>query len=196
MMAIKAVVHVVDASRDRATLSNAIRSCCSRRTRGDTDRSGRSHAEGERTSRRTHLCPPGSSSLHRKADRAGHQLCRPGRHRHRERAAAERTAQSPFRSKRLRQRCFRSSAALRAIFSRCLRQCWRTRSASATPTSETSIAGTARSCTSCIAQYAACFRRSSQAFTASSLCRNACWSHGRDTKQRFTQPTCSNAWLH
>ena len=33
--------------------------------------------------------PPGGSALHRQADRAGQELRRPGRHRHREHAAAQ-----------------------------------------------------------------------------------------------------------
>ena len=38
------------------------------------------------------IVPPGSSSLHRQADRAGQELRRSSRHRHRERAVAQRTA--------------------------------------------------------------------------------------------------------
>ena len=57
----------------------------------------------------------------------------------------ERTADLTKRwsSRRRRRRCFGLSAALPAILSRCLQQCWRTRSASATPSSAISIAGTA-----------------------------------------------------
>ena len=58
-----------------------------------TDASGCADAEGERTGRCVHRVPPRSSSVHRQADRPGHELRRPSRHRHRERAAAERTAQ-------------------------------------------------------------------------------------------------------
>ena len=36
-----------------------------------------------------HYLPPGSPALHRQADRAGAELRRPGRHRHREHAAAQ-----------------------------------------------------------------------------------------------------------
>ena len=39
------------------------------------------------------ILPPGGSSLHRQADRAGHELRRSSRHRHRERAVAQRTRQ-------------------------------------------------------------------------------------------------------
>ena len=46
---------------------------------------------------------------------------------------------NPFRSKRLRQRCFRSSAALQAILGRFLRPCWRMPYASAMPNSAPSI---------------------------------------------------------
>ena len=77
----------------------------------------------------------------------GRELCCPGRHRHRERAAAQRTAPahrqtspsapptSPKRwsSRLLRRRCSRLSQALPAILSRYLQPCWRTLFASATP---------------------------------------------------------------
>ena len=43
-------------------------------------------------SARCHL-PPGSPTVHRQADRAGQELRRPGRHRHRERPPAQRAAQ-------------------------------------------------------------------------------------------------------
>ena len=46
------------------------------------------------------------------------------------------------------RKCSVSSRALPAIFSRCLQPCWRTPSASATPSSEISIAGMATPCTS------------------------------------------------
>ena len=36
--------------------------------------------------------PPGGAAVHRQADRAGAELRRPGRHRHREHAAAQRAA--------------------------------------------------------------------------------------------------------
>ena len=51
-----------------------------------------SHAEGERTDRCVHSIPTRSSSLHRQTDRLGHELCRPSRHCHRERAASDRAA--------------------------------------------------------------------------------------------------------
>ena len=54
---------------------------------------GRADAEGRRTrSASFTICPPGSPPLYREADRTGQELRRPGRHRHRERAAAQRTA--------------------------------------------------------------------------------------------------------
>ena len=72
-----------------------------------------------------------------------------GCHRYRERAAAQRTAQRTsapptsrkrYSSRRLLRRCFRSSVAPPAIFSRYLRQCWRKRYAFVTLVLETSIA--------------------------------------------------------
>ena len=53
---------------------------------------------------------------------------------------------SPFRSKRLRRRCFRSSAALPATSSRCSQPCWRKLFVSAMPSSEISTAGRATPC--------------------------------------------------
>ena len=55
---------------------------------------------------------------------------------------------NPWSSRRPRRRCSRLSAALQAIFSQCLRPCWRKLYASATPSLETSIAGMATSCIS------------------------------------------------
>ena len=45
--------------------------------------------------------PPGGATVHRQADRAGAELRRPGRHRHREHAAAQRTAPAHRRSERV-----------------------------------------------------------------------------------------------
>ena len=72
-------------------------------------------AEGQRTGRRYRHLPPGGASVHRQADRAGAELRRPGRHRHREHAAAQRIAPAhrdlPNRwsSRRRPRRCCRSS---------------------------------------------------------------------------------------
>ena len=52
----------------------------------------RADAQGRRAGRRHHHLPPGSPALHRQADRAGAELRRAGRDRHREHAAAQRTA--------------------------------------------------------------------------------------------------------
>ena len=46
----------------------------------------------DRADRRYRHLPSGGSSVHRQADRTGAELRRPGRHRHREHAAAQRTA--------------------------------------------------------------------------------------------------------
>ena len=59
-------------------------------------------------------------------------------------------------SRRPRPTCFRLSAALLAILSRCLRPCWRMPCASATPNSAPSTAGKARLCSCCRTQRAAC----------------------------------------
>src|SRR6185437_7431034 len=59
---------------------------------GYTDICGCPNVERERTDWGAHRVPPGSASLHRKANCPRHELREPGRHRHRERAIAERTA--------------------------------------------------------------------------------------------------------
>ena len=53
----------------------------------------RSDAQGGRADRRHQHLPPGGAAVHRQADRAGHELRQPGRHRHREHAPAQRAAQ-------------------------------------------------------------------------------------------------------
>ena len=59
-------------------------------------------------------------SVHRQADRAARNLRRPGRDRHRERAAVSRTAREVAWSNRLRRaKSWASSPAHRRIFSRC-----------------------------------------------------------------------------
>ena len=79
-----------------------------------------------------HYLPPGGSALYRQADRAGAELRRASRDRHREHAAAQRAAQRDFESWSSRPRpprCSRSSPARRVSWSRCSRPCWRTRRA-------------------------------------------------------------------
>ena len=60
---------------------------------------------------------------------------RPGRHRHREHAAAQRIARNRWSSRRRRRMCCASSARRRAIWSRCSRPCWKTQRVSARPSS-------------------------------------------------------------
>ena len=77
-----------------------------------------------RCSRRTsssapsHLSP-GGAAVHRQADRTGQELRRPGRHRHREHAAAQRAARIACSSRPPPPTCSRSSAARRSICRRC-----------------------------------------------------------------------------
>ena len=54
------------------------------------------------------IYPPRGPSIHRQADRAGHELRQPGRHRHRERAAAERAAPAHRRAWPLGRRAARA----------------------------------------------------------------------------------------
>ena len=71
-----------------APCTSPTRQACRRRT----DDCRRADAPGRRVGRRDRHLPPGGSSVHRQADRAGAELRRPGRHRHREHAAAQRAA--------------------------------------------------------------------------------------------------------
>ena len=64
----------------------------------------RADAQGRRTDRRHRHLPPGGPPVHRQADRAGHELRRPGRHRHRERPPAQRIARAHRRSGALGRR--------------------------------------------------------------------------------------------
>ena len=88
------------------------------------------------------------AALHRQADRAGHDLRRPGGDRDRERAAVRRGAGAHARARgagaadRDLGGAAASSAARPASWSRCSRPCWRTRRASARPSSASCIAAT------------------------------------------------------
>ena len=61
-------------------------------------------AQGERAGRRDRDLSPGGSPVHRQADRAGAELRRTGRHRHREHAAAQRAARIAAAADRHRRR--------------------------------------------------------------------------------------------
>ena len=63
-----------------------------RRARRSANASQRADVQGRKADRRHRHLPSGSASVHRQADRAGHELRRAGRHRHREHAAAQRAA--------------------------------------------------------------------------------------------------------
>ena len=91
-------------------------------------------AQGWRADRRDQYLSPGGTPLHRQADRAGAELRRAGRHRHREHAAAQRAARIACSSRPRPPRCSRSSVARRAICSLCSTPCWKTPRASARPT--------------------------------------------------------------
>ena len=109
MVATKKAVHVVDAAIEPAYIESApgIHRGC--RTWWCADVSYRPDAERQRTNRCPQRVPPGSPPLHRQADCAGHELRRPSRDRHRERAAAQRAARSAPTSLR------RSVGELRAL---------------------------------------------------------------------------------
>ena len=81
-----------------AGISSAIRARRARRTRRRTHLADRSDAQGERADWRHRHLSPGGAAVHRQADRAGAELRRPGRHRDREHAAAQRAAPAHRRS--------------------------------------------------------------------------------------------------
>ena len=92
----KQVVHIVDAAggaRHPGAAGHGSGGARSHRLRAD--------AQGRRAGRRHHHLPPGGAAVHRQADRAGAELRRAGRHRHREHAAAQRTAPAHRRSHRV-----------------------------------------------------------------------------------------------
>ena len=77
--------------------------------------------------------PHRSASVHRQADRAGQELRRPSRHRHREHAAAQRADGNRWSSRRRPRRCFKVIRSSPANWSRSSMQCWRTQLAFARP---------------------------------------------------------------
>ena len=89
----KTAVHVADLAAERDYIEDAIRRSLPQSNLAAYGHFWRPDAEGQRTNRFVLTLPPGSSSLHRQADRAGHEFRRSGRHRHREHAAAQRAAQ-------------------------------------------------------------------------------------------------------
>ena len=112
-------------------------------------------------------------------------------------AEQQRTRELPNRwsSRRRRRRCFRSSAALPAILAgvcnhagerrpHLRRQVWKYLSL-----------GRRGFAPPCRAQYAACFRRSSQAFSRF-VPSDSSRSHGGDQRRRFTLPILQQTGLH
>ncbi len=71
------------------------------------------------------ILPPGSAAVHRQADRAGHELRRAGRHRHREHAAAQRIARIAGAADGDVGGAAASSAVRRANWSRSSKPCWK-----------------------------------------------------------------------
>ena len=79
----------------------------------------RADAQGRQTGRRDRHLPPRSSPVHRQANRAGKELRRAGRHRHREHAAAQRAAADRSSSRPPPPTCLRSSAGRPSICRPC-----------------------------------------------------------------------------
>ena len=87
----KRVVHIADYRREQAYRDGDPVVVARRRSRRRRTLL-RADAQGRRADRRHRHLPPGGAGLHRQADRAGRELRRPGRHRHREHPAAQRAA--------------------------------------------------------------------------------------------------------
>ena len=76
-------------------------------------------AQGGRADRRDFHLSPRGAAVHRQADRAADEFRRPGGHRHREHAAAQRAARVACSSRPRPPTCSRSSAARPSICRRC-----------------------------------------------------------------------------
>ena len=96
----KQVVHIADIRQSRL-ISKRSAAIAARRAWRRAHHARRADAQGERAGRRHRHLPPGGAAVHRQADRAGAELRRPGGHRHRERAAAQRAAPAHRRSHRV-----------------------------------------------------------------------------------------------
>ena len=89
----KQIVHVRRHAGGPSATSSAIRSLLAlAELAGARTLLDRADAQGERADRRDRHLPPGGPAVHRQADRAGQNFRHPGRHRHREHAAAQRAA--------------------------------------------------------------------------------------------------------
>ena len=90
----KQAVHIADVRRS-PPISKGIPSLGDRRTLAVRGPFLRADAQGGRSDRRVRHLPSGGATVHRQADRSGHKLRQPGRHRHRERAPVQRDQGGP-----------------------------------------------------------------------------------------------------
>ena len=137
----KQVVQIADVRAVAGYVDNPVQAP-DRSTRRRAQQAFRSDAEGRGFDRRHRDRPPGSSSLHRQADRAGYRTSpprpsSPSRTRGCSTSCASALTISPSRwSSRLRRRrCCASLVVHRASWSRCSKRCWRMHDASARPSS-------------------------------------------------------------
>ena len=91
-------------SRWSKAISIAIRTPCRPSSSGVSGPARRADAQGQRADRGLRHLPPGGPTVHRQADRAGAGTSPPGRHRHREYAAAQRAARIAATADRHRRR--------------------------------------------------------------------------------------------
>ena len=85
-------IQIADLRRDKSYLSGDPIAGCGGRHRRHPHIGHGTDAQGGRAGRGDRHLPPGGAPIHREADRAGRELRRPGRHRHRERPPAQRIA--------------------------------------------------------------------------------------------------------
>ena len=106
-------VHIADVTASRIRRSPSVAGQARRRAHA----ARRADAQGRRADRRDRHLPPGGAAVHRQADRAGAELRRAGRHRHREHAAAQRAAPAHRRSRESLEQQTATAEVLKVISS-------------------------------------------------------------------------------
>ena len=89
MAATKRVIHIHDLREDEGYLDKPSLQIVEPRRAGRANDADRADVEGRRGRRHLYRLSSGSAGFHRQANRSGQELCRSGRHRHRECTAAD-----------------------------------------------------------------------------------------------------------